>query len=84
VVRANRFYDAKQVGQFISDESGNLFRMKGYIRLSPDETLAVQSVFNDINIAIINNYEGPTELIALGPGLNCREFSKKFLSLQIK
>lgn len=84
VIRTNRFYDLKRVEEFISNESGKLYRMKGYIRISPDETFAVQTVFNDIKVSMIRNYDGPTEIIILGPGLNCREFSKKFQPLQIK
>ncbi len=82
VVRSNRFFHTTSIEHFVRDQAPRLYRMKGYIRINSDETLAVQCVFNEIKIDRISGYVGPTELIAMGPGLDNREFSKQFLALQ--
>ncbi len=84
VVRSNRFFHENQIRDFINDQSGQLHRIKGYIRMDESVTLAIQTVFTDISIKKVAGYEGPSELIAIGPGLNNREFSKELLSLQKK
>lgn len=82
VVRSTRCFNEEAVAQFIRDTAPGLYRMKGYIRIDATQTLAVQTVFSDIQICPTEGYEGMTELIAIGPGLRNREFSKQFLSLQ--
>ncbi len=84
VVRSNRYFDPEAVKNFVEEKSPGLYRLKGYIRINLQETLAVQCVFDQIQILLITGYDGPTELIALGPDLNNREFSKQFLALQKK
>ncbi|MFH0760478.1 MAG: GTP-binding protein [Bacteroidota bacterium] len=82
VVRSNRFFNESEVIRFIRDYAPGLYRMKGYIRIDTTRTLIVQTVFSDIFMEPAEGYEGATELIAIGPGLINREFSKHFLSLQ--
>jgi G3E family GTPase len=82
VVRSTRFFQEDPVRSFIQEHAGYLHRIKGYIRIDESNTMAIQTVFNTISIRIIHGYEGPGELIAIGPGLSNREFSKKLLSLQ--
>ncbi len=84
VVRSNRYFYEDQIRNFVSEHSQYLHRLKGYIRIDETDTLAIQTVFNDIIIKTIKGYDGPGELIAIGPGLNIREFSKQLLSLQRK
>jgi len=82
VVRSNRFFDEQAVSRYIREVAPGLYRMKGFIRIDASHTLVVQTVFSDILIGPAEGYEGITELIAIGPGLINREFSKQFLSLQ--
>jgi G3E family GTPase len=82
VVRSNRFFDEQAVTGFIRQAAPGLYRMKGFIRIDATHTLAVQTVFSDIRIEPAQEYEGISELIAIGPGLINRDFSKQFLSLQ--
>lgn len=84
VVRSTRYFDEPSVRKFISVHSEYLHRLKGYIRINDHQTLAIQTVFTDISIKYIEGYDGPSELIAIGPGLNIREFSKQLLSIQKK
>ncbi|MFO7617141.1 MAG: GTP-binding protein [Bacteroidales bacterium] len=81
VVRSNRLFDAASTERFIRDQAPGLIRMKGYVRISPGQTLHVQTVYGEVNLLTVNDYEGPTELIALGGGLNRHDFSKQFLAL---
>ncbi len=82
VVRSNRYFDEQAVTGFILQAAPGLYRMKGFIRIDAHRTLAVQTVFSDIRIEPAQEYEGISELIAIGPGLINRDFSKQFLSLQ--
>jgi G3E family GTPase len=82
VVRSNKYFDRESVERFLGDSPVDLMRIKGYIRINEKETLVVQGVFKETTSVIIENYQGPTELIVLGKGLNNRDFSKQFLALQ--
>ncbi|MCX6226944.1 MAG: CobW family GTP-binding protein [Bacteroidia bacterium] len=84
VVRSTRFFHEEQVRGFVTEQSVLLHRIKGYIRINESDTMAIQTVFTDISISLITGYDGPSELIAIGPYLNNREFSKQLLSLQIR
>ncbi len=84
VVRSTRYFHETLVREFIAEHSLHLHRIKGYIRIDESDTMAIQTVFTDISIKIISGYDGPCELIAIGPDLNNREFSKQLLSLQKK
>jgi G3E family GTPase len=84
VVRSTRFFDEDLIRDFIFSQSLYLHRIKGYIRIDESNTMAIQTVFTDISIKVITGYDGPCELIAIGPDLNNREFSKQLLSLQKK
>jgi G3E family GTPase len=84
VVRSTRFFHEAQVRGFVAEQSVLLHRIKGYIRIDETNTLAIQTVLTDFSISLITGYDGPSELIAIGPDLNNREFSKQLLSLQIK
>jgi G3E family GTPase len=82
IVRSTKFFEEEKVRIFIADQSIHQDRIKGYIRIDELHTMAIQTVFKDISIRLICGYEGPSELIVIGSGLNNREFSKQFLSLQ--
>ena len=83
VVRANRYFDQDKVRQFVTKNAASLYRIKGFVRVSDSETLAVQTVFDQVDFRIYPDYSGPTEIIALGPDLDKKQFSKDFLSLKI-
>ena len=82
VVRSTRFFHEDLVRDFVLENSHYLHRIKGYIRIDESDTMAIQTVFTDISIRMITGFDGPSELIAIGPDLNNREFSKQLLSLQ--
>jgi len=82
VVRSNYYFDRQKVTDFIHQEAAHLYRMKGFIKISPDLTLAIQTVNRDVEIREWPNHESGTEVIALGPDLIPAQFSKKFLSLK--
>ncbi|MFA6480963.1 MAG: GTP-binding protein [Bacteroidales bacterium] len=82
VIRSTRFFHETLLRDFITEQAQNMHRIKGYIRIDEFNTLAIQTVFTDISLCLIHGYDGPGELIAIGPELNNREFSKQLLSLQ--
>jgi G3E family GTPase len=82
VVRSTRYFDEGLVRDFILQHSQYLHRLKGYIRIDESNTMAIQTVFTQMSITIVSGYEGPCEIIAIGPNLDNREFSKQLLSLK--
>lgn len=83
VVRSNKYFNPLMVKRFIEEKAESLYRMKGYVRINLHDTLAIQTVFRDVRINQAIHYEGATELIAIGPGVTPRDFSREFLSLKI-
>ncbi len=81
VVRSTRYFHEKLIREFLDEYASSLHRIKGYIRIDESDTMAIQTVFGEISIKMILGYNGPSELIAIGPDLNKREFSKQLLAL---
>jgi len=82
VVRSAHFFNPVMVKGFLENKSRTLYRLKGYIRINELETWAIQTVFEDVKVEHAIEYDGPTELVAIGPGLVAREFSKEFLAMK--
>jgi len=57
-----------------------VYRLKGFVKLENNSTVAVQSCFGTTTIENIKNISGQTEFIAIGPGIDHKEF-KNLLTL---
>ncbi len=52
--------------------------MKGFVNLSDKSTISIQSCFGTTEVKTAAQFSGPTELIAMGPGLNPESFKTCF------
>lgn len=82
VVRSTHLFDRQKMVNFIEKKASLLYRMKGFVRISHNESLAIQTVMRDVEIRTPEEYEGNTELIAIGPGLVPWEFNREFQQLK--
>lgn len=63
---------------FINDLMQTCLRVKGYLNLDDDRVMSVHSVFDKVDYVILDNYSGPSELIAFGENLMVTDLRKKF------
>lgn len=62
--------DRAALERFIAQESPGAYRLKGYVCLSDGHVVAVQSCFGKTEMSDASGYDGPTELVAMGPGID--------------
>lgn len=66
VLRTHKRINEKQLKDFITELQPECPRIKGYLNLDDGRFINIQSVYTDLEINEINNYTGPSELIAFG------------------
>ncbi|MCP4751220.1 MAG: hypothetical protein GY866_10020 [Proteobacteria bacterium] len=66
---------------FLKQFEKKAYRIKGYVNLADDSSVSVQSCFGETHLKPVERIFGPTELIALGPDIEHREFSRFFEKL---
>jgi len=81
VIRSNKKISQQHLALFLKEYKKKAYRLKGYVNMEDGKTVAVQSCFGETQILEQANYVGPTEIIAIGPGINPLTFSKQFRSL---
>lgn len=80
VIRTTKHITKIGLTRFLEQYEAKAYRIKGYVNLSDNSSVSVQSCFGQTTMMEVENSVGPTELIALGPDLNHREFTKAFES----
>ncbi len=81
VLKSVRKISRQNLEIFIHKFVGSTYRMKGYVLIEDGSVLAVQTTFDQIRFEEIKDYEGNTELIAMGDMFNLSDFSKNFKML---
>ena len=66
VLRTHKRINESQLKNFISELQPDCPRIKGYLNLEDGRFVSIQSVYKNLEIKEINNYTGPSELIAFG------------------
>jgi G3E family GTPase len=64
--------------RFLARNAPGSYRLKGFVNLAEGGTVAVQSCFGRTTIAPIERYNGASELVAMGPGVEPDEFVRLF------
>ncbi|MBT4267606.1 MAG: GTP-binding protein [Deltaproteobacteria bacterium] len=64
--------------QFIMEFEGKTYRMKGFVKLSDNRSVSIQSCFGSTSIKPVPSFSGPTELIAMGPGIDAVNFKQRY------
>lgn len=81
VVKSTRKITRAALERFLQQERPRSYRIKGHVQLDDGTALMVQSTMGDLSLAPLAAYIGPTEIIAIGPEIDAREFSQRFRQL---
>ena len=79
-VRFTRRISREALGRFLARYETGVLRLKGFVNLDDRTTLGVQSCFGRTVLRAVEGYEGPSEIVALGPGLDAAAFAADFES----
>jgi len=78
VIRSTRAVSRDALARFLDRNGRETYRLKGYVVLDDGAVVGVQSCFGETTTRDIDHYSGPSELIALGPGLDPASLQKDF------
>ena len=82
VIKTTKPIGYEQLKKFLKETAPGSYRIKGYVKLDSNKTVAVQSCFGDIKMEILTDYYCPTELIGMGPNIDLSSFGRKFTEYQ--
>ena len=67
---------------FLNEWAPKAFRIKGYVNLSEEKTVAVQCTPGSVEIKYAERLFHPTELVAISKDFTLREWSSAFKALK--
>lgn len=80
-LRSTRRLTRTQLDAWLSELTPQVHRLKGFVLLADGSAVSVQSSFGALQIVPVTDYSPPTELVAIGPGLDARAFRAAFEQL---
>ncbi|MGQ1910587.1 GTP-binding protein [Marinifilum sp. RC60d5] len=84
VLRTHDKISDEQLRNFIEELHWQCPRIKGHVNLNDGRVISVHSVFDSMEFVILENYVGPSELIAFGDNLMVTDLRKKFKKYSTK
>jgi G3E family GTPase len=69
VIRSTRQANEDEFTEILRHLAEKLYRIKGFVRFMNGNVTAVQCSFGTVELTPVENYEGPSELILMGPDL---------------
>ena len=78
VLRTSRPIDRKGFDTFIREVESKLVRLKGFVLLSNQKIVSIQSEFGKTRMMEVTHYHGNTELIGLGWDISPADFGRRF------
>jgi G3E family GTPase len=81
VVKSTRKISRAALERFLREQGPRSYRIKGHVQLNDGPTMMVQSTMGDVSLSPLEAYIGPTEIIAIGPQIDAKEFSQRFRQL---
>ena len=78
VLRTSRPIDRKGLDAFIREVESKLVRLKGFVLLSNQKVIRIQSEFGKTRMNDVTHYNGNTELIGLGWDISPAGFGRRF------
>ena len=78
VLKTSRPIDRKKLDAFIREVEGKLVRLKGFVLLSDQRIISIQSEFGQTRLTEVAHYQGNTELIGLGWDISPAGFGRRF------
>ena len=84
VIRVHNLIPEDNLWAFIREIQSTSYRIKGFVNTSEGRTLAVQSVFEKIEIKPIEKYEGRSELIIFSDHYSAKELHQLYKAKAIQ
>ena len=81
VIKTSRQISMESLHNFLNEWASKAYRIKGYVKLKNNKTVAVQCTFNSVEILDVEDNFHPTELIALTDQFVLREWNRAFRKL---
>lgn len=81
VVKSTRKISRIALDLFLAEQRPKSYRLKGHIQLDDGTAVMLQSTLGDLHIIPLENYIGPSEIIAIGPEIDPKIFSRRFREL---
>jgi len=81
VIKTSRKVTRDALQKFLEEWAPKSYRIKGFVKLKEDKTVAVQCTFDSVEILDVTNNLHPTELIALSDCFELREWYRAFREL---
>ncbi len=81
VLRTTKRISPVNLETFLQNQDKDAYRIKGFVNLSDGTVVSVQVCFGRVDIETVKKEPGPTELVALGPGVEQSSFSERFTLL---
>lgn len=78
VLRTHTAISNDGLSDFLKDMSAEVIRIKGFVNMKEGGVKAFHSVYEQIEIKNIDDYSGPSEIIAFGEGLSPQYLKEKF------
>ena len=81
VIRTQRTYSEEDLKEFYINNREKIYRLKGFARTPEGNCNLVQGVFGDLTIDQFEGWDGTTEIILMGPGIEPGPMSREFLKI---
>jgi G3E family GTPase len=81
VVRSTRRITQANLERFLKVSAPGSYRLKGFVNLADGSAVAVQSCFGATEVRAVDYRDRPTELVAMGPGVDAEDFASSFEQL---
>ncbi len=78
VIKTTRPIGEKELELFLEEVLQLAYRIKGIVKLNDGNFKAVQAVMGKLKLSNLGKLFQPTELIAIGPGINSANFGRRF------
>jgi len=78
VIKTQDCISRRGLTDFLEEQLPATVRMKGFVKLDDGTVLAVQSSYDVYSLETVEDYQGPTELIAMGQALDRESFEDRF------
>ena len=81
VIRTQKTFKEQDLKDFYSNNRNRIFRMKGFAKTPDGNCNLVQGVFGDLIIEKFDGWNGPSEIIIMGPGIEPGPISRELLKI---
>lgn len=78
VIKSARQISKESLQIFLTEWAAKAYRIKGFVKLAGNKSVAVQCTFDAINIIDVEDGFHPTELVALSDQFTLREWNRAF------